>query len=103
MTEDLHKKEERLFRAILSLRTEEECRAFLSDLLTVRELMDFASRLEVADMLDNKMTYQEIAQQTGISTATISRVSRCLFYGDNGYRTVLDRMKNGKNYEERGI
>lgn len=81
-----------LFRALLSLETEEECRMFLEDVCTVKEITDMAQRLKVARLLRAKTSYALINQETGISTATISRVSRCLDYGAGGYDLVLDRL-----------
>lgn len=89
---------DRLFDTILSLRTREECYLFFEDALTVKEMLDIAQRLEVAKMLDEKQSYAQIAKETGMSTATISRVSRCLLYGAGGYRLALDRM-NRKDSE----
>ena len=84
---------ERLFTAILQLKTEEECRQFLEDVCTIKEVQDMAQRFEAAILLDQGEAYQTISDQVGISTATISRVSRCLNYGAGGYRQVIDRMK----------
>ena len=81
-----------LVRAILALRTEEECRAFLEDLMTGKEIQDCSQRLLVASLLREKLVYSRIAQATGASSATISRVNRCYTYGPGGYRTVLDRL-----------
>lgn len=86
-----------LCRALLSLQTMEECYAFLDDVCTIRELKDLSMRLKVAGMLRDKKNYQEIAQETGVSTATISRVRKCMEYGDSGYTTVLNRLEEGKN------
>lgn len=83
-----------LFKAILTLNTVEECYAFFEDICTVHEIKSLAQRLEVAKMLQEKKTYIEIQQVTGASTATISRVNRCLSYGSDGYQIVLDRIKN---------
>lgn len=83
------------FNAVLSLRTVEECQAFFKDICTIKELQDLTQRLQVAVLLDQGRNYQEISKQTSVSSATISRVNRCLVYGDGGYRTVLDRMKEG--------
>ena len=83
----------RLYEAILSLQNEDECARFFEDLCTIRELMDMAQRLEAAALLDQKMSYQAIAQQVKISTATIGRVSKCLNYGAGGYRLALNRRK----------
>lgn len=82
-----------LCHAILSLKTEEECSAFLDDICSIRELQDLVQRYSVAVLLDTGENYQEISKATGASTATISRVSRCLNYGSSGYRTVLNRRK----------
>lgn len=83
---------DRLFRAILSLESSDDCYRFFEDICTVRELQDMAQRLETAIMLDEGVGYQEIAKKIGISTATISRVSRCLNYGEGGYRAAIDRL-----------
>lgn len=84
---------DRLFEGILKLETVEECYAFFEDICTVNEMKALAQRLEVAKMLVDKRTYIEIQQLTGASTATISRVNRCLSYGSDGYKLVLDRIK----------
>lgn len=81
-----------LCRAMLSLNTVEECYAFLEDILTISELQSIAQRLAVARMLDQGQTYDDIEKITGASSATISRVKRCLSFGADGYRTVLDRI-----------
>jgi len=83
---------DRLFDAILQLKTRDECYQFFEDLCTVAELKSLAQRLEVAKMLQENRTYGEIAGRTGASTATISRVKRCLNYGADGYKLVLDRL-----------
>jgi len=82
-----------LFEAILSLETKDECYTFFEDLATVNEILSLSQRFEVATMLRDKKTYQDIAQKTGASTATISRVNRSLIYGNEGYELVLNRMK----------
>ena len=82
-----------LVLAILSLKTEEECRAFLEDLMTGKEIQDCSQRILVARMLREKLVYSRIARDTGASTATISRVNRCCAYGAGGYRTVLERLE----------
>ena len=84
---------ERLFAAFLQLKNTEECRQFLEDICTIKEVQDMAQRLDAAILLDEGAGYQQISEQVGISTATISRVSRCLNYGAGGYRMVIDRMK----------
>ena len=83
---------QKLFRAIVGLQSVEECGAFLEDLCTVRELEDMARRLDAAEMLSKGEAYLTVAREVGISTATISRVSRALNYGSGGYKTVLDWM-----------
>lgn len=88
-----------LFRAILSLKNEDECSRFLEDLCTISELQAMKQRFEVALMLDEGRIYSEIAKDTGASTATISRVNKCLKYGADGYRTALDRMKEEQTNE----
>ncbi|NLV59022.1 MAG: hypothetical protein GXY67_09640 [Clostridiales bacterium] len=83
-----------LMQALLSLQNVEEAYRFCEDILTMQELKSIAQRLEVAVMLRKKVTYQEIAKQTGASTATISRVNRCLLYGTDGYQILLDRLQD---------
>jgi TrpR-related protein YerC/YecD len=83
---------EYLCRGILTLQTTEECRHFLEDLCTVSELQEMSRRLLAARMLMDNQVYTEIASQTGLSTATISRVNRCIKYGSDGYVKVLDRL-----------
>lgn len=84
---------DKLFEAILSLENIEECYSFFEDVCTISEVKAMGQRLEVARMLKDKKTYQEISQKTKASTATISRVNRCLNYGADGYRLVLDRIE----------
>ena len=81
-----------LMKALLSLSSVEEAYRFCEDVLTVQELKSITQRLEVAVMLKHKVTYQEIAKQTGASTATISRVNRSLLYGAEGYSLVLKQI-----------
>ena len=83
---------DKLFEAILSLKTVDECYALFSDLCTVNELIALKQRFLVARMLSDGMIYSEIVEKTGVSTATISRINRCLNYGD-GYVTALERIK----------
>lgn len=85
--------EEALYRAVLTLKTPAECRAFFQDLCTVTELKAMGQRLEVAQLLDRGMIYSEILERTGASSATISRVNRALQYGADGYKLVLPRLK----------
>ena len=80
---------DRLFQTILSLQTIEDCYAYFEDLCTIRELRDLSQRFEVAGMLRDGRSYQEISQKTGASTATICRVNKCLLYGTGGYRRAL--------------
>ena len=91
----------RLYQVIASLKTEEQCARFLEDLCTIKEVQDMAQRLDTAILLDQGMNYQSISREVGISTATISRVSRCLNYGQGGYREVLDRLKAAPSGEEK--
>ena len=84
---------DRLFDAVLSLKTRDECYAFFEDLCTVKELQDMAQRLEVAVMLYDGCRYQQITEKVETSTATIGRVSRCLNYGSGGYRCAIERLK----------
>lgn len=84
---------DRLFTYILSLENVEECYQLFEDLCTVNEINAMAQRMEVAIMLSEGRTYVDIAEKTGASTATISRVNRCLNYGADGYKMVIDRMK----------
>lgn len=86
-----------LYEAILELRTVEECQNFFEDLCTIKELQDMSQRLEAAKRLYEGENYLSISANVGISTATISRVSRCLNYGNGGYITAIERIKeNGK-------
>ncbi len=83
-----------MFDAILTLRSKEECYDFFEDLCTVNELLSLSQRYEVASMLTNNKTYLDIADKTGASTATISRVNRSLQYGNDGYKMVFERLEN---------
>ncbi len=87
---------DKLMEAVLSLKTKEECYAFFEDLCTVSELKSMQQRYHVAIMLDNGAQYADIVELTGASTATISRVNRALSYGADGYKMVLERMKENK-------
>lgn len=84
---------DRLFKAVLSLKNQEECYAFFEDICTAKELMDIAQRLEVASLLRTGINYASISQQTGASTATISRVNKAVLYGTDGYKMVFDRLE----------
>lgn len=81
-----------LFNAILKLENIEECYKFFEDIATINELKALSQRIEVAKMLKDKKVYTEIAETTGASTATISRVNKCLNYGEGGYNIILDRL-----------
>jgi len=85
-----------LFQAILSLKDSEECYLFFEDVCTVNELLSLSQRFEVAKMLREQRTYLEIAEKTGASTATISRVNRSLNYGNDGYDMVFSRLREEK-------
>lgn len=84
-----------LFDAILSLQSREECYTFFEDVCTVNELLSLSQRFEVAKMLRDQKTYLDIAEKTGASTATISRVNRSLNYGNDGYDMVFARLQGG--------
>ena len=83
---------DKLCEAVLHLNSVEECYQFFEDICTISELKAMSQRLEVARMLKEKLTYDAIVERTGASTATISRVKRCLNYGADGYNVVLSRM-----------
>jgi len=87
---------DKLMEAILTLKTPEELMAFFEDICTIKELQDMAQRLEVASLLCDKKVFREIAESTGASSATISRVNKCIMYGTGGYKTAIDRMKEQK-------
>ena len=89
-----------LFRGILKLQTVEDCYDFIEDLCTIAELRAMVQRFQVARMLDEGRIYSDIVQETGASTATISRVNKCLVYGSDGYRKMLDRLKEDETAEE---
>ena len=89
-----------LFKAILSLKTVEECYCFFEDLCTVQELKAISQRLVVAKMLSEKRVYSDIVKQTGASTATISRVNRSLTYGSDGYAMVFKNIEESKRAKQ---
>ncbi|MBU8906399.1 YerC/YecD family TrpR-related protein [Desertibacillus haloalkaliphilus] len=91
---------DQLFNAILSLEDLEECYQFFDDLCTINEIQSLAQRLEVARMLRNGFTYHKIETETGASTATISRVKRCLNYGNDGYKMTLERVSEKEETAE---
>lgn len=82
-----------LFQAILKLESEEDCYRFFEDVCTISEIRSIAQRWQVARLLDEGLTYSAIAERTGASTATVSRVGKCLNYGAEGYKCVLERIK----------
>jgi TrpR family protein YerC/YecD len=85
-----------LFDGILTLRDREDCYRFFEDICTINEIHSIAQRLQVAKLLSEKKTYNEIEKETKASTATISRINKCIVYGADGYRRVLDRLNNEK-------
>ena len=91
-----NKSTDELCEAILTLKTKEECYAFLEDICTIKEVLDISQRLTVAKLLQDGVSYTAISAQTGASTATISRVSKCCEYGAGGYKTVLERLEEQK-------
>lgn len=87
---------DRLFKAILTLESVDECYNFFEDVCTINEVQDMAQRFDVALMLDEGRNYQSISKEVNVSTATISRVSRCLNYGSGGYRAAIERLKSSE-------
>lgn len=92
-----------LFEAILQLQTVEDCFSFFEDLCTMKELADMAQRIRAARMLLDGCTYEQIVKEVTISTATISRINRCIQYGTGGYKTALERLENTKQPPENGV
>ena len=92
-----NKQTDALFSSVLKLQNVEECYRYFEDLCTIQEIRDLGQRLEIAKALDAGDTYQSAIEKTGVSTATIGRVKRCLNYGAGGYRLILDRMREGGN------
>ena len=86
-----------LFRAVLLLEDEEDCYRFFEDICTINEIHSISQRLQVAKLLSENKTYSEIERITKASTATISRINKCLVYGAEGYKRILDRMKEQDN------
>ena len=96
--EKLHTKDvDALFEAILSLKTIDECYSFFEDACTIKEILDIAQRLKAAKMLKAGKNYVEVCSKTGMSSATISRVSRCLEYGAGGYELAIKRLLEKEN------
>jgi TrpR-related protein YerC/YecD len=87
---------DQLFKAILLLENREECYRFFEDVATINEIQELSQRLEVARMLKEGFIYEDIAKKTGASSATISRVKKCLNYGADGYQLVLEKLKKNK-------
>ncbi|MEE1245183.1 MAG: YerC/YecD family TrpR-related protein [Acutalibacteraceae bacterium] len=83
---------DKLCEALLSLQTKEECYEFLDDVCTIKEVLDISQRLAVALLLAKKTSYNVISQETGASTATISRVSKCYEYGTGGYKKIIEKL-----------
>lgn len=84
------------YDAILSLKTRKECEQFFDDICTIAEIKSLVQRMQVAVLLNDGKTYSEITNEVNVSTATISRVNRCLEYGADGYKTVLSRISTNK-------
>lgn len=87
---------DKLCEAFLTLKSRDECYAFLDDLCTIKEIQDIAQRFSVATLLSEKDSYNAISQKTGASTATISRVSKCYEYGAGGYKNVIEKMNGDR-------
>ncbi len=83
---------DRLFKTILNLQTLEECYAYFEDICTVKEILDMSQRLDTAILLSKGLSYQKIAEQVEVSSATIGRVSKCLNYGSGGYQKAIQRL-----------
>lgn len=92
---DIHNEStERFIKAILNLESIEECKRFFEDICTIKELQDMSQRLEVALLLNDGKSYQEVLAKTGVSTATISRVNKCLNYGSGGYKEAIEKFSS---------
>ena len=91
-----HEQMNKLFEAILTLKSIDECYEFFEDACTIKELQEIAQRFEVATLLWQGKSYNEVNQATGASTATICRVKKCLVYGNSGYRIALERMNSSE-------
>ena len=83
---------DRLFQTILNLQTIEECYAYFEDICTIKEVLDMSQRLDTAILLSKGLSYQKIAEQVSVSSATIGRVSKCLNYGSGGYKNAIDKL-----------
>lgn len=82
-----------LIKAILSIENTKECEQFLSDICTIQELEKMSQRLQAAQLLIDGDTYEQVIEKTGISSTTLSRVSRCIRYGDGGYKNIIEKIK----------
>ena len=87
---------DRLFQTILNLQTLEECYAYFEDICTIKEILDMSQRLDTAILLSQGLSYQKIAEQVEVSSATIGRVSKCLNYGSGGYQTAISRLSESE-------
>ena len=101
MTKLRHRDEELFYEAILTLRTQEDCRRFFEDICTIKELQAISQRMRVACLLDSGNNSLEVSETTGASSATISRVNRCLNYG-SGYREAIDNLKKAGKLNDDG-
>ena len=90
----------RLYQTIAALQTEEDCASFFEDICTIKELQAMTQRLQVAKQLHEGRNYNEVYRDTGVSSATICRVNKCLNYGDGGYRMVLDRLGGSEDEKD---
>lgn len=85
---------DKFFQAIMNIESKEECARFFEDICTIKEIQDMSQRLEVAFLLNEGKSYQEVLAKTGVSTATISRVNKCLNYGSGGYKEAIDKFNS---------
>ena len=101
MTKQRHRDEELFYEDIVTLRSQEECRRFFEDICTIKELQAISQRMRVACLLDSGSNYLEVSEATGASSATISRVNRCLNYG-SGYREAINNLKKAGKLNDDG-
>ena len=101
MTKQRHRDEELFYEAIMTLRSQEECRRFFEDICTIKELQAISQRMRVACQLDSGSNYLEVSEAPGASSATISRVNRCLNYG-SGYREAINNLKKAGKLNDDG-
>ena len=92
---------DKFFDAVLSLKDKDECAAFFDDICTIKEMQDIAQRYQVAVLLSKGLNYNEISSLTGASSATITRVNKCLNYGNGGYKTALERTEKELNTKKK--